>query len=80
MEKVKEQLDNAEGKCLYCGRKMETILEELQGQIESLELSEEMETIIYLDLAALKQVRTWRLHGLTPNQTWLFNNLWVPTQ
>ena len=35
---------------------MESILEELQGQIEELELSEEMETIVYIDLAALKQV------------------------
>ena len=58
-------MDNVEGKCLYCGRKMETILEELQGQIENLELSEEMETIMYIDLAALKQVRIVRLTSIS---------------
>ena len=57
MERVKEQLENAEAKCLYCGRKMEVTLEELQEGVEQLELTPETEDSILVALAGLKQVK-----------------------
>ena len=53
---MKEQLENTEAKCLYCGRKMESILEELQLHIEVMTLTTENEDAVYLALAGLKQV------------------------
>ena len=53
---IKEQLENTEAKCLYCGRKMESILEELQLHIEVMTLTTENEDVVYLALAGLKQV------------------------
>ena len=57
MEHLKEQLEKAETKCLYCGRKMEGILEELQEGVEHLELTPETEDSILVSLAGLKQVK-----------------------
>ena len=53
---MKEQLENTEAKCLYRGRKMESILEELQLHIEVMTLTTENEDAVYLALAGLKQV------------------------
>lgn len=57
MDRLKDQLENAEAKCLYCGRKMETILEDLQEGVEQLELTPETEDTVLVALAGLKQVR-----------------------
>ena len=56
VEKVKEQLDNYEAKCLYCGRKMETILDQLQSCIDEFEIPDQHQDTVYLGIAGLKQV------------------------
>lgn len=56
VEKVKEQLDNYEAKCLYCGRKMETILDQLQSCIEEFAIPDQHQDTVYLGIAGLKQV------------------------
>lgn len=64
IEMIKEQLENTEAKCLYCGRKMESILEELQLHVEVMTLTTENEDAVYLGLAGLKQIRDLLLHKL----------------
>ena len=56
IDRLKEDIENKEAKCLYCGRKMESILEDLQNLVEGIELTEENETPVYLAIAGLKQV------------------------
>jgi TBC1 domain family protein 5 len=64
LDRLKEHIDNSDAKCLYCGRKMEAILEDLQDQVEDMNLTEEKETPVYLAIAGLKQVRDLLLHKL----------------
>ena len=56
LEKIKEQLDNSEAKCLYCGRKMEAILEQLQNCLDVITIPEDSQDTMYLGIAGLKQV------------------------
>ena len=56
VEKIKEQLENSEAKCLYCGRKMETILDKLQDCLDLIAISEDQQDTLYLGIAELKQV------------------------
>jgi len=56
MDLLKEQLESSEAKCLYCGRKMEAILEEMQEGVEQIKLTPETEDTILVALAGLKQV------------------------
>lgn len=56
VDRVKEQLDNNEAKCLYCGRKMESILDQLQSCIDETIIPEDKQDTVFLGLAGLKQV------------------------
>ena len=56
VERLTEQLENTEAKCLYCGRKMESFLDELQNEVENVLLTPQQEDTIFLALAGLKQV------------------------
>ena len=56
VERLGEQLENTEAKCLYCGRKMESFLDELQTEVESINLTPQQEDTIFVALAGLKQV------------------------
>ena len=56
VEKIREELENNEAKCLYCGRKMESLLEQLQSSIDVMALPEDVEDSVFLSIAGLKQV------------------------
>ena len=56
VEKIKELLDNSDAKCLYCGRKIESILEKLQSCIDDMDIPEDKQDIVFLGIAGLKQV------------------------
>ena len=57
IEKLTNRLDDVEAKCLYCGGKMESLIDVLQEEITSLSgLEDETENTLLLSLAGLKHV------------------------
>ena len=60
VEKLTNQIDNLEAKCLYCKGKMDTLIATLQEEVTQLtRLNDETENTLLLSVAGLKHVRVF---------------------
>ena len=62
VEKLTNQIDNLEAKCLYCKGKMDTLIATLQEEVHVTQLTglnDETENTLLLSVAGLKYVRVF---------------------